>query len=130
MKEIQSVLKIMSDGMKMIAQGIEAISEKVDEIAEFQGAEEPEDKTSRRSAPSAKAARSKTAARAPKTKAAGAPTAAETVYKIISRSKKGADMATLMKKTGYDRKKVANIIYKLSKQGQIKSIDKGVYMKA
>lgn len=130
MKEIQSVLKIMSDGMKMIAQGIEAISEKVDEIAESQSAEEAKDKTSRRSAPPAKAARAKTAAKAPKKKAAAAPTAAETVYKIISRSKKGADMATLMKKTGYDRKKVANIIYKLSKQGQIKSIDKGVYMKA
>jgi predicted Rossmann fold nucleotide-binding protein DprA/Smf involved in DNA uptake len=130
MKEIQSVLKIVSDGLKMIAQGIEAISEKVDEIAESQGAEEPKDNKSRRPAPSRKKATAKTAARAPKKKGAAAPTAAETVHKIISRSQKGVDMATLMKKTGYDRKKVANIIYKLGKQGKIKSIEKGVYMKA
>jgi predicted Rossmann fold nucleotide-binding protein DprA/Smf involved in DNA uptake len=130
MKEIQSVLKIVSDGMKMIAQGMEAISEKVDEIAKSQSAEEPKGKTSRRSAASKKKAIVKTAAKAPKKKAAAAPTAAETVHKIISRSQKGVDMATLMKKTGYDRKKVANIIYKLGKQGKIKSIDKGVYLKA
>jgi len=130
MKEIQSVLKIVSDGMKMIAQGIEAISEKVDEIAKSQSAEEPQSKTSKRSVPSKKGATVKTAAEAPKKKTAATPTAAETVHNIISRSKKGADMATLMKKTGYDRKKVANIIYKLGKQGKIKSIDKGVYMKA
>jgi len=129
MKEIQSVLKIVSDGLKMIAQGIEAISEKVDEMAKSQGAEAPQGKTGRRSVPTQKAATQKSAARAPQKKAA-APTAAETVHQIISSSQKGVDMATLMKKTGYDRKKVANIIYKLGKQARIKSIDKGVYVKA
>ena len=57
------------------------------------------------------------------------PTAVETVYKIIGGSKKGVDTATLMKKTGFDRKKIANIVYKLGKQGKIKSIEKGVYVK-
>ena len=41
MKEIQSLLIIVSDGLKMIAQGFEAVSEKVDEIAKSQAAEEP-----------------------------------------------------------------------------------------
>jgi len=127
MKEIQSLLKIVSDGLKTIAQGVEAVSEKVNEIARSKSGEKPQAKKSRPAAPLKKVARE--TAKAPKKKAAAAPTAAETVFNIISRSKKGIDAATLMKKTGYDRKKVANMVYKLSKQGKIKSIQKGVYVK-
>jgi hypothetical protein len=57
-------------------------------------------------------------------------TAAETVLKIIAGSKKGVNSATLMDKTGFDKKKIANIVFKLRKQGKIKSVDKGVYTKA
>jgi len=38
--------------------------------------------------------------------------------------------ATLIKKTGFDAKKVANIIFKAKKKGDIKAIKKGVYAKA
>ena len=124
MKEIQSVLKIVSDGLKMIAQGIEAISGKVDEIAKTQAAAKPKAKK-----PTPAAAKSKKAAKAPAKKAAAAPTAGETVLNIISESEQGVDTATIMKKTGYDRKKVANMVYRLSKQGKIKSLQKGVYSK-
>ena len=124
MKEIQSVLKIVSDGLKMIAQGIEAISGKVDEIAKTQAAAKPKAKK-----PTPAAAKSKKAAKAPAKKAAAAPTAGETVFNIISESEQGVDTATIMKKTGYDRKKVANMVYRLSKQGKIKSLQKGVYSK-
>jgi hypothetical protein len=41
MKEIQSELRIVSDGLKMITQAIEATSEKVYEIAKSQTAEKP-----------------------------------------------------------------------------------------
>ena len=124
MKEIQSVLKIVSDGLKMIAQGIEAISGKVDEIAKTQAAAKPKAKK-----PTPAAAKSKKAAKAPAKKAAAAPTAGETVLNIICESEQGVDTATIMKKTGYDRKKVANMVYRLSKQGKIKSLQKGVYSK-
>ena len=129
MNEIQSLLKIVSDGLKMIAQGFEAVSEKVAEIAKSQTADTLKAKTSAPAAPKEKPAR-KAATKAPKKKAAKSPTAAETVYNVISRSKKGVDTATLMKKTGYDSKKVANMVYKLGKQGKIKSVEKGVYVKA
>lgn len=127
MKEIQSLLKIVSDGLKTIAQRVEAISGKINEIAKSQSGKKPQVAKGRPAAPLKKVA--KKTAKAPKKKAATAPTAAETVFKIVSRSKKGVDAATLMKKTGYDRKKVANMVYKLSKQGKIKSIQKGVYVK-
>ena len=47
MKEIQTLLNIVSDGLKMIAQGVEAISDKIEEIAKSQTAGEPKSKTTR-----------------------------------------------------------------------------------
>ena len=67
---------------------------------------------------------------APKKAAANKVTAADTVFNVIARLKKGTDTAGLMKKTGFDQKKVANIIFKLKKQGKISSPKKGVYVKA
>jgi predicted Rossmann fold nucleotide-binding protein DprA/Smf involved in DNA uptake len=134
MKEIHSVLKLVAEGLKTIAQGVEAISEKVDELAKSQTAEEPKAGAKPKAKKSLSAATKKktvkkTARKTPKKRAAKAPTAAETVYKFISTSKNGIDVATLIQKTGYDRKKISNVIYKLGKQGKIKSIKKGVYVK-
>jgi len=42
--------------------------------------------------------------------------------------KKGVDTATLIKKTGFDVKKVRNIISRTSKQGKIKRADRGIYV--
>ena len=44
MKEVQSVLSIVSEGLKTLAKGVEAIAEKVDEVAKAQGAVKPERK--------------------------------------------------------------------------------------
>ena len=67
---------------------------------------------------------------APKKAAAKKVTAAETVYSVIAKLKNGTDTAGLVKKTGYDKKKVANIIFKLKKQGKITSPKKGLYVTA
>ena len=47
---------------------------------------------------------------------------------IINRSKKGVDTATLMKKTGFDQKKVRNILFRTYKQGKITRAEKGIYV--
>jgi hypothetical protein len=57
------------------------------------------------------------------------PTSADKIFAIIKRSKKGVNTEALMKKTGYERKAISNAIYKLTKQGKIKSLAKGVYVK-
>lgn len=64
-----------------------------------------------------------------KTVSAKQPTAVDAVFAVIKRSKKGVNMATIKQKTGYDNKKVHNLVYKLKKQGKIKSPAKGVYLK-
>jgi hypothetical protein len=54
----------------------------------------------------------------------------EIVFGLIQRSTKGIDTAALMEKTGYNQKKIFNVIYKLKQQGKIKSVRKGIYVKA
>ncbi len=78
------------------------------------------------------------AAKKPKAKAVKkAPTkkptrvsASETVLAIIKKSRKGIDIAALNKKTGFEGRKIRDIIYKLKKQGKIKTERKGLYVKA
>jgi len=56
--------------------------------------------------------------------------AADTVFKIIKRYRKGVDVSTLMEKTGFNRRKIYNNVKILKKRGKIKSAGTGVYMKA
>ena len=81
-----------------------------------------------------KAVKTKPVKKAPKTKPAKGQaakvTATDQVLKIINASKKGVNTATLMKKTGFDQKKVRNILNRTFKQGKIKRADKGIYVGA
>ena len=70
------------------------------------------------------------AKKAPVTRNIAQPTATDQVLKIIKRSKNGVNTATLMKKTGFDQKKVRNILQRTFKQGKIKRVEKGVYVGA
>jgi hypothetical protein len=72
----------------------------------------------------------KTVAKRATKQAAKQPSAADAVFGIIKRYKKGANMATINQKTGYDNKKINNLVYKLKKQDKIRSETKGVYVKA
>ena len=56
--------------------------------------------------------------------------ATDNVMRIINRSKKGVDVPTLMKKTGFEEKKVRNIIFRTNRQGNIKRVGRGLYIGA
>ena len=56
--------------------------------------------------------------------------ASGTVLAIVKRSRKGIDTATLKKKTGFEGRKVRDIIFRLRKQGKIKSERRGLYVKS
>jgi hypothetical protein len=77
-------------------------------------------------APAKKAPAQKAVAR----KKAPQATATDKILKIIKRSKKGVDVPTLKKKTGFDDKKVRNIIFRASKEGKIKKSGRGIYVGA
>lgn len=57
-------------------------------------------------------------------------TATEQILRVIKRSRKGVDVPTLKKKTGFEDKKVRNIIFRTSKEGKIKKVGRGVYVGA
>jgi predicted GIY-YIG superfamily endonuclease len=57
-------------------------------------------------------------------------TATDKVLRIINRSKKGVDAPTLIKKTGFDDKKIRNIIFRTYTQGRVKRVGRGKYVGA
>jgi hypothetical protein len=66
--------------------------------------------------------------KAPAKKRTAKLTATDKVLKIIKGSKRGVNAATLVKKTGFDLKKVRNILQRTYKQGRIKRVGKGIYV--
>ncbi len=76
----------------------------------------------------AKSVKAKTTKKAPTKKVPAKPTATDQVLGIINRSKSGVDAATLMKKTGFDDKKIRNILFRNYKLGKIKRAGKGIYV--
>ena len=57
-------------------------------------------------------------------------TATDRVLKVINRSKKGVGAATLMKRTGFDDKKIRNILQRTFNEGRIKRAGRGIYVGA
>ena len=57
-------------------------------------------------------------------------TAVARVLGLIEKSQNGINTATLMEKTRFDKKKIQNLVFKLTQQGKIKSVSKGLYVSA
>ena len=51
------------------------------------------------------------------------------VLSIINRYKNGVNIETLVIKTGFEKKKITGILYRLNKKGKIKRIGKGLYIR-
>jgi len=141
MKDLDVVIKTVVEGLRSIAQGVEKIAEKLeDSVPKEKPKAKAKRKTAAQPARKAKTIVATTDKAATKSKKAPAKktvtakkktaTAADTMLAIVNRSKKGVSTATLAEKTGFDKKKIANIVFKLSKQGKIKSVSRGVYTKA
>jgi predicted Rossmann fold nucleotide-binding protein DprA/Smf involved in DNA uptake len=140
MKELNVALKSVVESLNVLSQSVEAIAKKLEKgFPEEKPAAKPKRKAAAK--PKAKAApkkpRTKAAPKAkktvaPKTKKAPAqkkPTALDTVLTVINRSRKDVDVDTLSKKTGFNKKQISNILFKLKKAGTIKAVSRGVYTK-
>jgi hypothetical protein len=116
-------LQTLNREVKGLSKKIEKMIVAVDKLEK---AQHTKSKAAKKAPAKKKAAQAKPAKKA-KTQQ---PTAIDTVFGFVQRSKKGVDTSTLVKKTGFNRKKIGNIIFKLKKQGKITSPEKGVYLKA
>jgi DNA-binding transcriptional regulator PaaX len=52
------------------------------------------------------------------------------VLDTIKNSKEGIGFAQIQAKTGFDEKKIRNIIFRLNKKGKIKRKSRGIYIAA
>jgi putative endonuclease len=116
-EKLKKDLQAVSKALDSLAQKIEKMQKEIDKQAQ------PTKKSKLKAV-------KKTPARKAAVKKAGQVTTADTVLAIINGSKKGVNTDALVKKTGYNQKKIFNLIYKLKKQGKIKSAEKGIYVKA
>jgi len=71
----------------------------------------------------------KNAKTAPKKAAAKKPTVLDAVYRVIGKSRNGATIADLKKKTGLSPRQLSNALYKLSVQGKLVARSRGLYVK-
>jgi hypothetical protein len=137
MKNLKKDLQTVTKGLKALTRKTEAMAKKVAKLEQAQAAAKRKPKAkvkTAKKAPSRKkvAAKKKTVAKkkAPAKKRAAQLTATDQVLGIIKRSKRGADVPTLMKKTGLGERTVRNILFRAGKQGKIKRAGRGVYVGA
>jgi hypothetical protein len=71
-----------------------------------------------------------TNARAQHTRRRTALTAVDIVLDTIKHSRQGLGFAEIQAKTGFDEKKIRNIIFRLNKTGKIKRKRRGIYIGA
>ena len=126
-KDLEAILKALNG----LVQKVEKLQEQIGE--ETEPTKKPKVKAIKKKAvkkaPVKKVAAKKAAPKKAVQKKAKPVTAADTVLAIIKRYKKGVGNEALMEKTGYNQKKIANLVFKLRKQSKIKSVDRGVYVK-
>ena len=131
MKALKKELKSVVKSLKLLTKQTEKIAKALEKVQTPRPAKKrPTVKAVKKTV--TKKAVKKTVAKKARKKAspkkAAAKTATDTVLSIIKRTKKGLNTAALEKKTGFDAIKVRNIIFRLKKQGKVKSADRGMYV--
>jgi predicted Rossmann fold nucleotide-binding protein DprA/Smf involved in DNA uptake len=114
MNRIEKDLKAIGKDLKKLTQKTEKMVKRLGKVDKAQAVKKPK-------------------AKAVKKAVAKKPTrvsSSDTVLAIIKRSRKGVDTVALRKKTGFEGRKIGDIIYRLKKQGKIKTEGKGLYVKA
>jgi hypothetical protein len=123
MKQLKKDLEAISKNLKQLTLKTEKIANKLNKL----------DKAKPVKAKSVKAKpvkKSKANAKPKTTKKPVKVSAAATVLAVIKRSRKGVDVATLKSKAGIGSTTLNSIIYRLKKNGKIKSGGRGIYVKA
>ncbi|MBW2569789.1 MAG: hypothetical protein JRD93_17935 [Deltaproteobacteria bacterium] len=111
---LKSVLSFMSNTLKILSKETENLAKKVEKLERVKAAGEAK-----------KRARERKIAK----RRAKSLMMTEAVLKIIRRHKNGVDISKLKDKTGFDNKKIVNIVHELKKQGKVKSRGIGIYLK-
>jgi hypothetical protein len=123
--KLKSPAKHAADALKMLARETDKLIKAVDKFEKEKTAKRKRAKTKAKGKPKRKAPRKK-----PAVKKTRAVTDTDRVLNLVGRSKAGVKVKTLIKKTEFDDKKVRNILNRALKQGKIKRVSRGVYVRA
>ena len=122
----------IKQNLQALNKDIQALGKKMDKLIAAVEKEEIKKVANKTTAKPVKAKTTKKApaVKAPAKKNTAQPTATDQVLNIISGSKNGVNTATMMKKTGFDQRKIWSIINRASKAGKIKRAGRGIYIGA
>jgi len=129
-------MAILKKDLQAVQNGIKALEKKLEELLKAHASMPKAKKvTKKRAVKKTKTVKKAPAKKAPAKKAVAKKKAAQLtatgkILQIIKRSKKGVDVPTLKKKSGFDDKKVRNIVFRASKEGKIKKSGRGMYIGA
>ena len=126
MKKLKQDLKAVNKELKVLAKKTESLMKAVDRIEKAQAAKPK--KASPKKAIKPKTVKKVAAQKTPARKKTSKLTDTDKFLNIIKRSKKGVTPQTLIKKTGFDDKKIRNMIFRATKMGKIKSVSRGIYV--
>jgi len=125
-------MAILKRDLQAVKKDIVALQKKMEKLLKAYGKpQKPKAaKKTKRKAVKTRPKRAVKARKATRKKKAPAITATEQILKIVRRSRKGVDVPMLKTKTGFDDKKVRNIVFRASKEGKIKKVGRGIYVGA
>ena len=127
-QQLKKQLASASKSLVNLSKQLEKISKNVDKMQATNAATKK--KAAVKKKPVAKkkpAVRKKVGVKKPA--AAKGATVLGTVFDAIKRSKKGVAIEKIKDKSGFDGRQLSNALYKLTKQGKIKTVSRGVYIK-
>ncbi|MFC1488499.1 hypothetical protein ACFL6B_01485 [Thermodesulfobacteriota bacterium] len=120
--KFEAMLSFLSSTLKVLSQETKQLIEKVSRFEKAQAV------LKYKAAVSVRTAYRKTSAvKTPAARKTTSPTATDAVLKVIKRHKKGVGIQKLRDRTGFDDKKIRNIVYRAEKQGKIIRKGRGVY---
>ena len=125
MKKLKKDLRGVLKSLKTLARKTEKLVKVVDKLEKVQAVDKRRPRAKK--AITTKKAPAKKKGAVKKTVALSAT---DQVVKIIKGWKKGVGVPTLIKKTGFEDKKIRNILNRASKQGKIKRAGRGIYIAA
>ena len=126
MKQLKKDFQTVSKSLKVLTQKVEKLKKRLEVLGG-----KPAAAAAKAKPKISKAKTTKKKAMVKSTpKKANIPTAYDTFLGIVNKSKKGVSVEQLKAKTGFNDKKIANLVFKAKKQRKIKSEDRGIYVKA
>ena len=130
MKNLKKSLHAVNKELTGLVKKTDSLMKAVDRIEKAQAAKAKKASPKKKSNPRAvkRVAAKKTPAKKTPAKTRPKLTATDKILNIINKSKKGVSVQALIKKTGFDQRKIANILFRVSKMGKIKSVSRGVYV--